>query len=137
MRPHFLNTVPAACGAVAATPTRRALQAAAAASGLIPDIRGIRLTPRELEVLALLAQGLPNKTISRRLDISTSTVKCHVTHILDELNAVNRLQAVIIALREGLISQESAAAATPAPRTPVTAVRLRAPAVLGTLEAAA
>jgi DNA-binding CsgD family transcriptional regulator len=135
MRPTFLSTVPAGYGAVEAIPTRRALQAAAAASGLIPDIRGIRLTPRELEVLALLAEGLPNKTISRRLDISTSTVKCHVTHIFDELNAVNRLQAVIIALREGLIPEHGAAAAPP-PRTPLSAVRRGAPAQLGTLVAA-
>ena len=136
MRPTFPNTAPA-YGAVEAIPTRRALQAAAAASGLIPDIRGIRLTPRELEVLALLAQGLPNKTISRRLDISTSTVKCHITHILDELKAVNRLQAVIIALREGLIPQESAAEATPPHRTRLSAVHCRPPAVLGACEAAA
>jgi DNA-binding CsgD family transcriptional regulator len=63
----------------------------------------IHLTPREREVLALLAEGLSNKLICRRLGISTGTVKIHVARVLGELRASTRLQAVIIAHRLGLL----------------------------------
>lgn len=58
-----------------------------------------RLTPRELDVLRLLCEGLPNKLISRTLNISESTVKCHVSSILKELRVNSRLQAVVVARR--------------------------------------
>ncbi len=61
------------------------------------------LTPRELEVLQLLAEGLPNKTIARRLDISDHTVKFHVNAILSKLGAQSRTEAVVRATRLGLI----------------------------------
>jgi two-component system, NarL family, nitrate/nitrite response regulator NarL len=61
------------------------------------------LTPRELEVLQLLAQGLPNKTIALRLSISDSTVKFHVNAIMTKLNAQSRTDAVVRATRLGLI----------------------------------
>lgn len=61
------------------------------------------LTPRELEVLQLLAEGLPNKAIARRLDISDHTVKFHVNAILSKLNAQSRTDAVVRATRLGLI----------------------------------
>jgi DNA-binding NarL/FixJ family response regulator len=61
------------------------------------------LTPRELEVLALLCEGLPNKLIERRLGIGAGTVKCHVANILSKLNVASRLQAVIEAHRRGLV----------------------------------
>lgn len=70
-----------------------------------PQPRPIRLTPRELEVLALLCEGLPNKLISRRLDISAATVKCHISRILTELGVSSRLQAVVAASRFGLIPE--------------------------------
>ena len=57
--------------------------------------RPLHLTPRELEVLGLLCEGLPNKLISRRLNISAATVKCHISRILDELGVSSRLQAVV------------------------------------------
>jgi DNA-binding CsgD family transcriptional regulator len=63
----------------------------------------IRLTPRQLEVLALLCEGLPNKLISRRLDISAATVKCHIGTILGEMRVSSRLQAVVLASRLGLV----------------------------------
>jgi DNA-binding CsgD family transcriptional regulator len=63
------------------------------------------LTPRQLEVLALLCEGLPNKLIGRQLNISSSTVKIHVAGILRELNVASRLQAVIAARRRGLIGE--------------------------------
>ena len=63
----------------------------------------LHLTPRQLEVLALLYEGLSNKLISRQLDISSATVKVHISAILRELNASSRLQAVAAARRLGLI----------------------------------
>ncbi|MDM8530344.1 response regulator transcription factor [Anaerolineales bacterium HSG25] len=61
------------------------------------------LTQRETEVLQLLAEGLANKTIARRLDISDNTVKFHVKAILTKLNAESRTEAVVRATRLGLI----------------------------------
>jgi DNA-binding NarL/FixJ family response regulator len=63
----------------------------------------IHLTRREFEVLELLAEGLPNKLISRRLEISPSTVKCHMASILRELGVTSRLQAVVAAYQYGLL----------------------------------
>jgi DNA-binding NarL/FixJ family response regulator len=62
------------------------------------------LTPREIDVLQLLADGLPNKSIAARLEVSDQTVKFHVASILAKLGATNRTEAVRLALRRGLIS---------------------------------
>lgn len=62
------------------------------------------LTPREQEVLALLARGLQNKEIAAALTITERTVKFHVSAILTKLNATNRTEAVAVAAQEGLIS---------------------------------
>jgi DNA-binding NarL/FixJ family response regulator len=61
------------------------------------------LTPRELEVLQLLAEGLPNKTIARQLSISEHTVKFHLNAIMSKLGAQSRTEAVVRATRLGLI----------------------------------
>jgi len=61
------------------------------------------LTPRELEVLALLAEGASNKAIARRLGISVHTAKFHVGSLLDKLDAVGRTDAVAQAARLGVI----------------------------------
>jgi DNA-binding NarL/FixJ family response regulator len=61
------------------------------------------LTARELEVLHMLADGLPNKLIAFQLGISEHTVKYHVTSILSRLNASSRAEAVAIGIRRGLI----------------------------------
>jgi LuxR family transcriptional regulator, maltose regulon positive regulatory protein len=61
------------------------------------------LTARELEVLQLLAAGKPNQTIADELVITLDTVKRHVTHILDKLEAANRIQAVTRARELGLL----------------------------------
>ena len=62
------------------------------------------LTPREIDVLELLTEGLPNKAIAERLGISDQTVKFHIASILGKLGATNRTEAVRRALRQGLIS---------------------------------
>ena len=61
------------------------------------------LTPRELEVLRLLAEGLPNKVLADRLRITENTVKFHVNAILGKLGAQTRTEAVTRATRAGLI----------------------------------
>lgn len=61
------------------------------------------LTPRELEVLALLAEGASNKTIARQLGISVHTAKFHVGSLLDKFDATGRTDAVAHAARSGAI----------------------------------
>ncbi len=62
------------------------------------------LTRREIDVLQLLAEGQPNKSIAARLGVSDQTVKFHVASILSKLGATNRTDAVRRALRRGLIN---------------------------------
>jgi two-component system, NarL family, response regulator DegU len=62
------------------------------------------LTPRETEILDYIAQGLLNKQIAAQLGISEQTIKNHVTSILRKLNANARTEAVVLALRQGLIA---------------------------------
>jgi DNA-binding NarL/FixJ family response regulator len=71
---------------------------------LAPDDFDEPLTPREVQVLELLAAGLPNKAIARRLGISDQTVKFHVSSISGKLGAKNRTDAVRRAVRRGLIT---------------------------------
>ena len=61
------------------------------------------LTPRETEVLRMIADGLGNKEIAARLGISDHTVKFHISAILAKLGASNRAEAVTLGIREGLI----------------------------------
>ena len=61
------------------------------------------LTPREREILQLLADGMSNVDVAAKLYISQETVKSHVRHILVKLEADTRTQAVAIALREAMI----------------------------------
>ena len=72
-------------------------------SGSPPSEDDVPLTPRELEVLALLAEGLSNKAIARRLGISVHTAKFHVGALMDKLDAVGRTDAVAHAVRRGVI----------------------------------
>lgn len=62
------------------------------------------LTAREIQVLELLAEGLPNKAIANRLGISDQTVKFHVASLSGKLGAANRTDAVRRAVRRGLIA---------------------------------
>jgi DNA-binding CsgD family transcriptional regulator len=63
----------------------------------------IVLTPRELEVITLLAEGMSNKAIARRLGISVHTAKFHVGALIDKLDAGGRTDAVAQAARRGVI----------------------------------
>jgi len=75
------------------------------ASPAVPDATVTRptLTPRQAEVLNLLCQGLPSKTIGRRLDLSENTVRWHVQTVLGLLNVTSRTEAAFVARRHGLI----------------------------------
>jgi DNA-binding NarL/FixJ family response regulator len=68
------------------------------------DPHGCDLTPRELDVLTLLAEGASNKTIARQLGISVHTAKFHVSSLLDKLDATGRTDAVAHAARRGVIN---------------------------------
>ena len=61
------------------------------------------LSPREQEILALLADGLVNKQIAARLGISTNTVKTHLELLFDKLGVATRAEAVATAVKEGLL----------------------------------
>lgn len=74
------------------------LQPAPAAAGL-----SYRLTEREIEVLGLMVEGLNNVEIAQRLVVSRSTVKFHVSAILSKLHVSSRVEAVTLALQNGLV----------------------------------
>jgi len=61
------------------------------------------LTAREVEILKLIAMGQPNKQIARRLDISEKTVRNHVSNMYEKLHIYDRSQAVLYAVRKGLV----------------------------------
>jgi DNA-binding CsgD family transcriptional regulator len=68
------------------------------------ELHGFDLTPRELDVLVLLAEGASNKTIAKQLGISVHTAKFHVSSLLDKLDATGRTDAVAHAARRGVIN---------------------------------
>jgi DNA-binding NarL/FixJ family response regulator len=85
--------------------TRRLIERYAvrdAPSGLSRDIS--ELTPREADVLRLIARGLGNQEIGEKLFVSEATVKTHVAHILDKLQVDNRVQAVVAAYESRLVT---------------------------------
>lgn len=75
-----------------------------------PDAKPINsLTPRETEILGLLAEGLSNKLIARELGISDGTVKLHVKAILRKLEVHSRVEAAVMAVEQGFRANTSAA----------------------------
>jgi len=93
---------------LAGVPGLRVVGAAESADATVvgapgPNPENLPLTPREVEVLALLAEGASNKTIARRLGISVHTAKFHVGSLIDKLEAVGRTDAVTHAARLGVI----------------------------------
>ena len=83
-----------------------------------PADPGALLTPRQRDVLGLLVDGHPNKTICRQLGLSGSTVKTHLEGIFRALGVNSRAQAVVVASRLGLRLPMTAAPAAPAPAIP-------------------
>lgn len=70
-----------------------------------------QLTPREIDVLRLVASGKSNKEIGVAYDISEATVKVHITHILEKLKVTGRTEAINVAVKRGLVRIDMAAAA--------------------------
>ena len=85
--------------------TRKLIEEFVRRSPTAPDIRpvGSQLSDRELEVLKLIAGGLSNSEIARKLHLSEATVKTHVGHILDKLELRDRVQAVVLAYESGIV----------------------------------
>ena len=83
--------------------TRRLIAEFAARSQLTPPPEAERLTPREREVLLLVASGLANAEIAERLCLAEQTVKSHVSSVLFKLELRDRVQAVILAYESGLV----------------------------------
>jgi len=90
-------------GLVVFSPALLASMRAESPTGARRDQGPDSLTERELEVLPLLAAGLPNKAIALRMGISEHTVKFHVGAILSKLGASSRTEAVVLAARRGIL----------------------------------
>ena len=102
-------TVEELTAAIRAAHAGRATLAPEALQALVQFARGeeepdFNLTTRELEVLALLVQGLNNPEIAERLFVSRSTIKVHVSNILAKLGVANRSEAISVALRHKLVA---------------------------------
>jgi DNA-binding NarL/FixJ family response regulator len=95
-----------ASGLVVADPALAGRLMAADSAGTIASAAPASedLTPRERQVLELIALGLPNKTIARRLGISEHTAKFHVAAVMAKLGAASRTEAVRLAARRGLVA---------------------------------
>jgi NarL family two-component system response regulator LiaR len=96
--------------AIQAANSGRSTLAPEATAALIQATRqspelGFDLTERERELLALLVKGLSNNEIAEQLNISTATVKYHITNIFTKLGAKNRVEAVTIALEHNLVEK--------------------------------
>ncbi|MGW4696214.1 response regulator transcription factor [Kitasatospora sp. YST-16] len=91
--------------AIQATARGETVLAPPVAARLLGRVRAGRpsLSPREAEILQLLAEGLPNRQISKRLFISEATVKTHLVHIYDKLGVDSRTSAIAAGLAAGLI----------------------------------
>src|SRR5207245_3030453 len=83
--------------------TRRLIERFAGAAPTQPPEVLSELTPREVEVLRLVARGLANAEIASELVVSEHTAKTHVAHILQKLDARDRVQAVVLAYESGLV----------------------------------
>ena len=75
------------------------------------------LHPREFEILGLMASGMSNKCISRKLNISYSTVATHLTSVFQKLDVQSRSEAIVRALREGLVNLDDLTVSKSADRT--------------------
>jgi NarL family two-component system response regulator LiaR len=96
--------------AVKAAAARRIYLSSLASSYLLQEIRALErptsLTEREIDVLRLLAQGYPNKEIAQSLHLAEDTIKTHIRHILAKLEVQSRTQAILVAMRLGLVTRD-------------------------------
>jgi DNA-binding NarL/FixJ family response regulator len=100
--PSGIRIVAGGASLFAPTVTRRLIERFAAAAPRSSPSALDELTPRELEVLHLLARGLSNAEIAAELVLSEHTAKTHVAHILDKLDLRDRVQAVVLAYESGI-----------------------------------
>ena len=111
-----VRTVAAGDSLLAPSVTRRVIDAFVRRAAPVthgPDPRLAQLTPRELEVLGLLARGLSNLDIAERLFVSEGTTKTHVSNVLAKLGLRDRVQAVIFAYENGVVDAGERTAADP------------------------
>jgi DNA-binding NarL/FixJ family response regulator len=100
---HAIRTVAAGESLLAPSVTRRLIEAFAARPAPVDPPEGLgELTPREHEVLQLVAAGLTNLEIARELQLSPLTAKTHVSRILNKLGARDRVQLVVLAYQSGI-----------------------------------
>jgi DNA-binding NarL/FixJ family response regulator len=104
-----VRTVRSGDALLAPSITRRLVERFASTAPPPPAVHGdlSELTPRELEVLQLLAKGLSNAELAAELVLSEATVKTHVARILRKLGLRDRLQAVVLAYQTGLVAAQA------------------------------
>jgi DNA-binding NarL/FixJ family response regulator len=102
---HGVRTVAKGDALLAASITRRLIERFVRRPARLDPSRRLHvLTPREIEVMTLVAEGLSNDEIAQRLMLSPATAKTHVSHIMTKLNARDRAQVVITAYESALIT---------------------------------
>jgi DNA-binding NarL/FixJ family response regulator len=102
-----IRTVAAGDALLSPLVTRRVIDQFARVPRPTPPSELDELTTREREVFRLIAQGLSNAEIGESLYISETTVKTHVTHVLQKLNLRDRVQAVVLAYQAGLVESDA------------------------------
>ncbi len=102
-----IRTVAAGDALLSPTVTTRVIEQFTRIPRPTPPAELDELSPRELDVLRLIARGLSNAEIAQELYISETTVKTHVTHILQKLDLRDRVQAVVLAYQTGLFAPPS------------------------------
>jgi DNA-binding NarL/FixJ family response regulator len=103
-----IRTVAAGDALLSPSITRRVIGQFAGLARPAPPKELEELTSREMEVFRLIALGLSNAEIGEQLFITDTTVKTHVTHVLQKLNLRDRVQAVVLAYQAGLVDSGSA-----------------------------
>jgi DNA-binding NarL/FixJ family response regulator len=104
-----IRTVAAGDALLSPTVTKRVIKQFTRIPRPTPPKEFDELTMREQEVFVLIANGLSNTEIGKQLYISDTTVKTHITHILQKLNLRDRVQAVVLAYQTGIIGRDSSA----------------------------